>query len=278
MDFDGLEEHVVMGKNLLVVLDKKGGALCSLNYLPTGWNYGDTFTGSILDEHVGFLGGVSAHGGFKHSFADSIMCTEYDLLSLDRNSDSYIDCGSMMYDIVFCDKSGTEILTTTDTPGVPGTHVPVRVYKRYRLRTTTIVVEYTLVNTGSHGTTGKFGSEMNLSIGTRDGNPLLSTVEKSRNRSLPSGRSVTHGLSNVRIPDEVNRTIISFASDARFSLYRHDTTMRIATAMGLEVLYQHTTTMPVWDFDLDAGESFSWTIGFRIERRSKQHDNKEQDV
>jgi hypothetical protein len=47
--------------------------------------------------------------------------------------------------------------------------------------------------------------------------------------------------------------------------------------MGMEVLYEYTQVLPLWDFDLQPEESLEWTIGFRIERRLRVSTaNKEQ--
>lgn len=270
IDFDGKKELIWMGKNIMVVLDTKGGSLSEINYLVTGWNYGDTFSGYAHEcQHLGTM--PMRDGIFQRSFSDV-------LLPIDTQPQAYakyipqqtFDAGSYEYHLAIQDRSRNEITASrlfTDLPFCLGT---LEIEKRYWLRTHTIVVQFTVRNRGKHRAKGLFGSELNLSLGTRDGRlaPCY-TIEKNHNRSLGEGKVVVEQVKNVRIADQANKTLLTYASDARFTLHKEEVCVQLATVMGMEVLYLYTHVLPLWTIDLVPGESASWTIGLRMERRSR---------
>ena len=275
IDFDGYLEYVLSGKNISVVLDSKGGTLSSINYLPTGWNYADTFTGYAQEaERLAFSS--LRDGSFQKSFNDVFLpiTGRLDQFSKHNGKTTY-DTSGTIYSVDICDRHGGEILTQAEFKDLPFGLGNIKLEKRFKFRTHTIVIEFTLTNTGDFASKGFFGSELNLSIGTRGDDVALYTVEKSRNRAIPSGKVVLANLKNVRIPDDVNKTILSFASDASFSLCKDDFKVQLATLVGLEVLYEYTQVLPLWEFNLNPGESFAWTMGFLIEQRTKPNSDKE---
>ncbi|HCG62268.1 MAG TPA: hypothetical protein DHV69_02780 [Sphaerochaeta sp.] len=278
LDFDGHNELIWMGRNIGVVVDAKGGTLAEINYLPTGWNYGDTFTGYAAESDRLSFPSIR-DGSFQRSFNDVFLPhdgrIEFYAKHIGRQT---FDAGSHIYDLSIVDRSQNEIQTRCIFENLPFGLGSLELTKRYRFRTHTVVVDFSIHNIGKHRSRGLFGSELNLSIGIKDQKELtLYTVEKSRNRNLAEGRVVAPNLKNFRIPDDVNKTLISFASDNRFTLYKDDFRVKLATVMGMEVLYEYTQVLPLWDFDLQPEESLEWTIGFRIERRLRVSTaNKEQ--
>jgi hypothetical protein len=269
IDFDGKPELVWMGKNIGAVVDSKGGTLDEINYLPTGWNYGDTFTGYATEaERLSFP--ALQDGSFQRSFNDMFLphgaTVEHFAKTLTKQA---YDAGQDDYLVTVSDKNRNEITTSCQFSQLPFGLGDLELTKEYRFRTHTIVVEFTLTNQGKHRSRGLFGSELNLSLGMKDEEVGMYTVEKSRNRNLASGRLVAPNLKNVRIPDALNRTLLSFASDIRFTLHKEDFSVKLETVMGLEILYEYTQVLPLWDFDLAPRESMQWTVGFRIERRAR---------
>jgi hypothetical protein len=269
IDFDGHNEMAWMGKNIGVIVDSKGGTIAEINYLPTGWNYGNTFTGYAAEvDRISFP--TLRDGSFQRSFNDVFLPhdarIEHYAKHLARQT---FDTSTISYTLELHPKNQNEIIATCLLEKIPFGIGTIEITKHFRFRAHTIVVDYTLKNCGKHAAKGVFGSEMNLAIGRKDGPVSLYTVEKSRNRTLENGRVVAPNLKNVRIADDINRTLLSFASDNRFTLHKEDFNLKLATVMGMEVLYAYTLVLPLWDFDLASEESLSWTIGFRIDRRSR---------
>lgn len=275
VDFDGQAEHIHSGKNISVTIQSTGGVVSEINYLPSGWNYGDTFTGYAAEAERTTMHSLR-DGSFQNSFNDVFMA--YDM-SVDQyakhTSKTCFDAGTFRYDLVECDKSGNDTICSVSLEGLPFGIGNVSIEKRYRFRLHTIVVEYAITNSGNQRSRGQFGSELNLSVGTRDNTVQLYTIESNRTHQFPNGKAVVPSMKNVRIADEVNRTFLVLAANMRFTLVKDDYAVKLATVAGLEVLYQHTMVMPVWSFDLAPGESFECTLGFRIERKAVTNKAKE---
>ena len=278
IDFDGHEEMVWLGKNIGVVVDPVGGSLAEINYVPTGWNYGDTFTGYASEaDRLSFS--ALRDGSFQRSFNDVFLPSDARLEQFSKNIvRQSFDAGQSIYTLEIPDKTQNEIVTRCTFDHLPFGIGCVSLVKRYRFRTHTIVVDFELQNCGKHRAKGLFGSELNLSVGTKDNQIPLYTVEKSRNRNLAEGHVVAPNLKNIRIPDSLNKTLLSFASDIRFTLHKDDFKVKLATVMGMEVLYEYTQVLPLWEFDLSPDESMSWTIGFRIERRARSTSTNKESV
>ena len=103
----------------------------------------------------------------------------------------------------------------------------------------------------------------------------LYTVEKSRNRILDDDNKVFSNLNNFRISDEHNKTMLSIATDIRFTLFKDESIVDITTMMGKESLYQYSLFLLTCPFDLKSGESKKWTIGWRLEKRATRQQKKE---
>ena len=275
IDFDGYQEHVRVGKNISTVMHPKGATLSDINHLVTGWNYGDTFTGYSHE-----VDRVSMHsipdGSAQRSFNDIFLMLNAKLDQYGKyNQKMCFDTSETEYSIRECDKSGLETLCEATFEKLPFSLGDLIVRKRYKFRLHTIVVEYEISNIGTQRSIGMFASELNLSIGTKSDSANLYTVESNKNRQLPPGKAVIPQLKNVRIVDEINKTYLALASDIRFTLVKEDFGVKLATLSGIEVLYQYTQVMPVWEIDIAPQKTFSCTLAFRIERRIRPATSKE---
>ena len=253
----------------------KGATLSDINHLATGWNYGDTFTGYSHE-----VDRVSMHsipdGSAQRSFNDIFLMLNAKLDQYGKyNQKMCFDTSETEYSITECDKSGLETLCEATFEKLPFSLGDLIVRKRYKFRLHTIVVEYEISNIGTQRSIGMFASELNLSIGTKSDSANLYTVESNKNRQLPPGKAVIPQLKNVRIVDEINKTYLALASDIRFTLVKEDFGVKLATLSGIEVLYQYTQVMPVWEIDIAPQKTFSCTLAFRIERRIRPATSKE---
>ena len=271
IDFDGTKEVLWQGKNLSLVIDKRGATLAQLNYLPTGWNYGDTFTG-----YQNEVTRLSMHhlvdGSFQRSFNDLFIPSKVDLENFAKSVDTHCyDSSNVEYTVIENPENKNSLICTKEFNNLPFNFNSIEVVKTFIFKTNTIVVEYKITNKGKRAFKGFFGSELNLSVGLKNSDEIsLYTVEKSKNRFLNGEKSINHNLKNFRLVDELNRTIISFAAEKRFTLLKENFKVEAPTIMGNEVLYQYTQFLPIWEMELNSGEAMELTIGFRIERRSRK--------
>ena len=270
LDYDGVEELVWVGKNIGVVVDPVGGALSEINFLPTGWNYGNTFCGYGAEANRLSLHSLQ-DGSFQRSFSDVFLAADTKLGEYGKGLSRLVfDTASSNYNLEVDSKNSNEIYATNLFKNLPFNLGELEVKKHFIFRSQTIIATFTLSNRGKRPSKGIFGSELNLAIGMKEGPLSFYTIEKNRNRGLVEGHLVAPNLKNVRVSDDLNRTIISIASDSRFDLIKDDFWVRLPTVMGMEELYSHTLLLPLWEFNLAPGEEVRWTLAFRIERRAKR--------
>ena len=275
IDLDGQKELVVMGKNISVVMDPKGAVLTELPHISSGWNYGDTFTGYAQEAERTSMFSIR-DGSPQHVFNDVFVMSGLKLEQYAKHNPKVcFDTCDVQYSVAEGDKSGTDFICANDFSQIPFSIGDIRLTKHYKFRLHSIVVEYQITNIGKYRSKGMFGSEINLSVGTRSDSTSLYTVESNRTRQIPAGKIAVPNLKNVRISDELNRNILVLASNNRFHLVKDDFSVKLVTLAGIEVLYQYSLVLPMWEFDLQPQESFGFTLGLRIERRAKSAKAKE---
>ena len=116
IDADGHNEVIVKSRNLLAIIHSKGGALSELNYLPTGWNYGDTFSGSTKDVTRTSLPTIK-DGVAQHIFNDVLLpYTINDLSTYDKQKG--FDTGTFYWPLNVDEKVG-EVTSSLELEHVP---------------------------------------------------------------------------------------------------------------------------------------------------------------
>ena len=272
LDADGYSEVVLKSRNLLAVINSKGSVLDELNYLTTGWNYGDTFSGLHKDITRKTLTTIS-DGSPQRIFNDVLLPFNInDLSSYDKKKG--FDTASYHWPLEIDDK-GCEVTSTLELENIPFSIGHLSIKKTYQLKSSSVVVQYTITNVGSRPSKGTFATEMNIALGQQQLQKQLYTVEKSRNRILNDDHKVFGNLNNFRISDEYNKTMLSIATDIRFTLFKEENIVDIETMIGKESLYQYSLFLLTCPFDLKKGESKKWTIGWRLEKRAVRQQKKE---
>ena len=272
IDFDGYHEIVMKSKNLIGIVSPKGGVLRELNYLLTGWNYGDTFSGSPLDVEKNTFTHVT--NGIPQSLFNDVLLphSTEDLASYSKQKGYDTSCN--IWNLTFDEKSG-DIYTSIDLDNVPFSIGDIEIRKTFQFKSSSVVVQYTVENKGPRQSKGNVATELNLVLGKQKSYKQLYTVEKSKNRILHDENTVFLNLNNFRINDEYNKTMLSIASDVRFTLYKNEYSVDMKTLMGKESLYQYSLFLLSFPFDLKIGEKKTWTIGWRIEKRTVRQSKKE---
>lgn len=268
LSMNGCAHFFFKGKKISATFNPKGGTLTDIVYVPTGWNYGDTFTGYQSECERLTLTNVP-DGTFQNSFNDLFLASDVNLEAFDKSdTNSCFDTQSFTYTVNEESKSANEIISSYTFTDIPFHIGSIQVEKRFLFRLHAIVVEYRLTNVGDSTARGKFATELNLSVGTKDQHVQLYTTEGGRSRNFPLGKAHIPKVKNFRISDDINRTFLVIAAKERFSLCKEDALIRLETIAGSEVLYQYTTMVPIWPFTLKPNESLEATLGFRLERKA----------
>ncbi len=266
VDFDQHEEYLSLGKNISAMIDEKGGALIELNYLPAGWNYADTFSGRPVDD------ATQCHGvmfGKKQKVFEDLLFPVADDFSEYRkyDSSSCVSLGAERYNLDRLDRKGTEYRASYLYESLIPVPFTLMIEKRYKFRQNTIILDMRLTNLAEEPVDFIYGSELNLSVGTRTGAIPLYAFESKHTELLSEHDANIKNLRNIRLFDEVNKTIISLTSDTRFSLIKEDYYTDAPTVLGKELLYHHTILLPHLPIHLNSQESATLKLALRIERR-----------
>ncbi len=266
VDFDQREEYLSLGKNISAMVDGKGGAIIELNYLPAGWNYADTFSGRPIDNTT------QRHGltpGKKQKIFEDLLFPPAEDFSEYRKYDqrTCISLGAERYDLDRLDRKGTEYKASYLYEGREPVPCTLVIEKRYKFRQNTIILDVQLTNLGEEPAEFIYGSELNLSVGTRTGAIQLYAFESKHTELLSEHDANIKNLRNIRLFDEVNKTIVSLTSDTRFSLLKEDYYTDAPTILGKELLYHHTILLPYLPIRLSSQESVALKLALRIERR-----------
>jgi hypothetical protein len=266
-DHDGNMEHLTVGKNLKAVVDAKGGALSELTYLPSLFNYGDTFS------PLPGLGNSKAFhpleaGKKQRIFNDVLIDPSLHLDEYDKTDPVHcIDLGKNLYDLSVLDRRNTEFLATTNGYAQGFLESDVSVEKHYKFRQNTVLLDITLTNSGDEEVSFSYGTEIPLSFGTQGTVVPFSLMGNKKSNPIEEQEIVVEEVKSLRLLDEPNRTSVTIVADNRFTLLKEDYTIEYTTTLGPESLYQHTLLLPVWQMDLMPGQQQKVTIGLRLERK-----------
>jgi hypothetical protein len=267
LDFDGSNEVICMSRHLLGIVDTTGGVLSELNYLPTGFNYCDTFSGYSAEAKRSSLPSIE-EGSSQYLFNDLFINADYGIEEYQKgNSDIAFDSGTLPWNLSYDEKNGQKVDASIELKKLPFNLGSLKIEKTYQFKSNSVVIEYNLTNIGPRTAKGVFATEMNISLGKRNDANTMYTVEKSRNRVIKDDTKISHNLNNFRLSDDQNKTLLSIASDVRFNLLHEEYNVTVDTMMGKESLYQYSLFLLSWPFDLKVGETKKWTIGWRIEKK-----------
>lgn len=266
-DLDDLDEYLTIGKNISSVVDAKGGSLSELTYLPSLYNYGDTFA-----PLSGFGTSQSLHppvGGTKQRiftdvfFPRSLPIYEYDK----RDKKNCLDMGRSTYELSVLDRRNTEYLAqaTCEENSIMGSQLSVE--KHFKFRQNTVLLEITLTNKGEEPIDFMYGCEMPLSVDSKKLPTSFFVMEDRKLIPYEEPEVTVKGVKSFKIFDEPNNTMITLVSDTRFTLLKEDYSIDYKTTLGEEELYQHTLYLLVWPLSLSPGEEQKHTLGLRLERK-----------
>lgn len=267
LDFDGIEEFIYRGKHITAVIDPCGAAVEELDYLVTSWNYLDTFVGHRSEAE--FLGIANIREGeLQNSFINVLLQPDMDLSDYDKyHQQNTMNLERFPFILDHFDKDNREIVFKAD---IDVRFIPqgrLRILKRFRFKSNSIEVEYTLVNISKKRLRYRFGTEFNISFGFEEEEFLnVRAVDGQHERTIHPGKQFMANVKNIRMKDLHNRTMITMFSDKRFSLSKDSFRTIQRTLFGEEDIYQYSMLLSVWELDLDINESWTGMVGLRIEK------------
>jgi hypothetical protein len=267
-DHDDLTEYLFIGKYLSCVVDAKGGSLSELTYLPSLFNYGDTFV-PLLPFGKSMSTLHTVQGGTKQRlFTDVFLPTSFDLNEYSKMDEkTCLDMGKVVYDLAVLDRRNTEYKLTARTSDHKIIGGELHISKHFKLRQNTVLLDITLNNISDHPVQCIYGCEIPLSIDSRSLPIVFLQLENKHAISHEAREIELDEVKSLRIYDEPNSTSLTLVSDSRFTLLKEDYTIETQTILGEEQLYQHTLFLATWPLCLEAGAEKKITLGLRIERK-----------
>ena len=267
-DHDELLEYLFIGKFLSCVIDSKGGSLSELTYLPSLYNYGDTFAPLIqYGKSKAVLHDVK-RGTKQRLFTDIFLPGSFDLNEYSKDDmQSCLNMGKAVYDVSILDRRNTEYKLTTRTGQNQIIGGDLFLSKHFKLRQNTVLLDITLTNMSDHDIDCIYGCEIPLSIDSRTFPIVFFQLENKHNVSHEAKEIELKDVKSLRIYDEPNSTSLTLVSDTRFTLLKEDYTIDTQTILGEEQLYQHTLFLATWPLKLSVGAERKFTLGLRVERK-----------
>ncbi|MGH0052595.1 MAG: alpha-amylase/4-alpha-glucanotransferase domain-containing protein, partial [Sphaerochaetaceae bacterium] len=267
-DHDGLMEYLFIGKYLSCVVDSKGGALSELTYLPSLFNYGDTFSpltsfGSSNTNLHRILEGEKQRL-FSDVFLEKhFVMDEYDK----RDKTTCLSLGRQVYNLKGVDRRNTEYVATYTTGYSTIIGGSLQIAKHFKLRQNTVLLDITITNVGDQCIDCIYGCEIPLSVSSRSLPLAFIQLENKRNTKWEEKELILEHVKSLRIYDEPNSTSLTLVGDTRFTLLKEDYSIECETILGNESLYQHTLFMASWPLVLERGSEKKFTLGLRVERK-----------
>lgn len=255
-DNDGLTEIFHYGPTLLALFHRKGASIRELDYLPSSFNYVNTFCD--YDENCEF-GRFLRRGAA--CFQDFFILSE-DYGKVDRvlePSAFQYDLSDFSYESESINEAKRVLRFALSLPD------NIEMSKDYLLKRNDVTVEYRFDSTGNQNLSRYFGTELNLSFSdcslcsaevfeSQDLHPLDQTHRFSRPKSLKlndGANDTTLTLSFFGAPCDVFMMPIYAETDV-FGERRS--------------LYQHVSVKIVWELDLKAESSCFFGVALNIVR------------
>lgn len=254
-DDDGLQEIFYFGQTLTTLIHRRGAALRELDYLPSAFNYINTFCDyDPKGDFDVFLRRRAAcfQDFFLHDIKE-IRDAQQLSPGLFRN-----DLSDFVYDLESKNEQKRIFRFALSLPD------NVEMRKEYTLKRNDVFVEYQFYSTGNQNLSRAFGTELNLSFPDcrlcsvrKPGSGTELSLDKSQKFS---------GVSELKITDPANETLLSLSLTRPADLFFEPVYAETEVNGEMRSLYQHVSVKIVWKVDLRAESSWVSGITFNIVR------------
>ncbi len=267
-DMDGRNEYLYQGHTLNAYAHLKGGVLFEMDYLPSSWNYLNTFS---RYQDFSTPPGVELKDNYKRKAFHDHFFEKVDLDSFLDNT--YQESGDFLNGIYDVENHNREkqvlVMTRTGSVSKNGKKSPLQIKKQYDFKRNSIELQYEITNKGYEKRDYHFGSELNLAL------PAPETHESrfcyiNRQEEFLDFDGIPLEISDMQIlqiQDLMNNTTLqldfsvlpdSFWSSPLETPYIYPGTDTIDT------LYQGTTFLPQWHISLYPGETWILNLSLKV--------------
>lgn len=226
----GMNDYFTSNKLYTAVLSPKGGAVCEFDYRPRRIN--------IMDTRAPFDKSF-AHVPLLKSFTDRFVFDKT------YSTDGYL------FDAEVLDKKRTEFLFT-----LKNDELPVDVIKHYRLRSSTFIVEMTVVNKGDEHLDGVAESEVYL------GKCNMELSNQDQRRAMLINKVVEAKTVRYTYPD--NPLQVYFSSTSDFSLREENRYQGQYTSLGYEEFSLYKKLVFSFPVSLEPGEAIEYRLVLKV--------------
>lgn len=265
-NMDGLEEHLFKGNDINMYVQRLGGMVFELDYLPKAWNYLDTFTRGKEMYHEYQNGDFQVDRYPRKAFIDHILplkekCTAFQSLSFKELG----NCLSTLYTVLDCKRDQMELALGADCYfEKQGSRRSVSLKKTYSMKGKSISVSYSLVNSSIGPISICFGSEINLSFLSNSEKHLSLSVNTNRDGSISGIKPAeAENVSRLVCVDKNKRLEIVFSFSKPCRLWSFPVEASWISNGGFESGYQYSCFLPSWDLLIAPEEE--WTLSIKLQ-------------
>ncbi len=286
-DMDGVLEYLYQGQEMNAYVHTHGGTLFELDYLPVAFNYLDTLSRRVEAYHDNEVVGYGYDRYLRKAFVDHFFSPG---LTVDqfarmqhRELGSFVDA---VYTVEKHDRehhwiqlqsSGTverepgRIAGADDAAvelGVESaTEQPVRLEKHYSFNAAEVTVQYRITTTGEPLKT-TFACEINISVAdAADGTLLIACTSDAEDaHDIPLELASVDRCSEVRLYDELNRTVITLAASQEARLWSIPVETYAMSDDRVKAQFQQLSCVYHWDITLSPDEAWEATVRLRCDR------------
>ncbi len=266
VDLDGEEEILYQGNEINAYVDRRGGRLFELDYLPRDWNYLDTFQRRPEPFHDDATVAAGYDSWPRSAFVDHLFRPSQELAAFSRGElDRVCDLSRLDYRVEHLDKDHNTVSFHGVCHADDGL-AELEIAKTLRFGKNRIDVEYRLHNSGMETLDAVFATEVNLSFHSLEVGKLRLHVRQGRSRKeIPPDAAELDGLSDLQFQDLHNNTVVTLNPSDRPDLWCVP-----VEAVGIlwdhpHWFYQSNCAVLRWPVTLEPGDSAERSVSLRID-------------
>lgn len=289
-DMDGLDEYLYQGQEMNAYVHREGARLVELDYLPVPWNYMDVMSRHMERYHEE-LGDDTAFDRYtRRSFIDHFFSSDSTIQQFDRMQHvEYAEVYTCMFSVEEYNSTGNYLTLDCefDLKTESGVH-RMKIRKRFHFGDSTVSVEILIENLSTGPVEGSYGCELNLGFVSDQVDSLRVHVFPEsdpaiarktllrRNRSEQNSQAahtevgpamqVLSQAGTIIYEDLVNRIDLSVSFQHPADAWSLPVITHSMHENHLDSIYQGSTLVPRWRFQLQAGESVQYGVSVKMGR------------